>query len=122
MERAFSVIDQDRVDGVIVMSDWLFYNDRAHITELAAIARRPVIYPHRGYVEAGGLMSYGPNLEHNFVRAADYVDRILKGANPRDLAIEQPSQYELVINRNTARTLGISLPPELLKKANRVIG
>jgi putative ABC transport system substrate-binding protein len=121
-ESAFAAIGLDRVDGVIVMGDSVFYTDRAHITELAASAQRPAIYPHRGYVEAGGLMSYGPNLEHNFVRAADYVDRILKGANPRELSIEQHSKHELYVNRNTARVLGLSLPPDLLKKADRVIG
>jgi putative ABC transport system substrate-binding protein len=90
--------------------------------ELLEASRRPAIYPLRGYVEAGGLMSYGPRLEHNLVRAAAYVDKLLKGANPATLPIEAPSKYEIAINRNTARTLGLTIPEDLLKKADRVIG
>jgi ABC-type uncharacterized transport system substrate-binding protein len=121
MDRAFHG-GKDEADGVVVMSDALFYTGRKQIVELAETSRRPVIYPLRGYVEAGGLMSYGPKLEDNFLRAATYVDNLLKGANPATMAIEAPAKYELVINRNTALALGLAIPDELLKKADRVIG
>jgi putative ABC transport system substrate-binding protein len=122
IERAFGGIDDGRVDGAIVMADGNFYTDRSHITELAYLARLPAIYTQRGYVEAGGLMSYGPNPEHCFYRAASFVDKILKGASPRDLPIEQPTKYELTINRVVVRSLGLTLPPDLLKRADRLIG
>ena len=107
---------------MIVMSDSLFVSERLHIVELAAAAARPVIYPRRSYVEAGGLMSYGPDFDQTFRRAAAYVDRIFKGANPRDLLIESAARYELVVNRATATNLGLQLPPAFLKKADKVIG
>jgi putative ABC transport system substrate-binding protein len=109
-------------DGVIMTSDTLFYSERMRLAELAASARLPVIYPQRAYVEVGGLMSYGPSPEQAYRRVAIYVDRIIKGASPRDMAIEPPNRYELVINRATARSLRLTLPPELLKKADKVIG
>ncbi|MGZ5081429.1 MAG: ABC transporter substrate-binding protein [Usitatibacter sp.] len=121
IERAF-LGGNERVDGVVVMSDAMFYTERKRIVELAEASRRPVIYPLRGYVEAGGLMSYGPKLEPNFLRAATYVDNVLKGANPAGMAIEAPAKYELVINRRAALALGLAIPDELLKKADRLIG
>jgi putative ABC transport system substrate-binding protein len=121
VDRAFQG-GKGQVDGVVVMSDSLFYTERKQIVELADTSRRPVIYPLRGYVEVGGLMSYGPRLEHNFARVAAYVDNLLKGADPATMAIETPSKYELVINRNTARRLGLAIPEDLMKKADRVIG
>jgi ABC-type uncharacterized transport system substrate-binding protein len=109
------------VDSMIVMNDSLFYNERATIIEAAATARRPVIYPSRDYVEAGGLMSYGPHIEANFRRAAEYVDRVIKGAKPAEMAFEQSSRFELAINRATVKTLGLQIPT-LLKRADRLIG
>ncbi|MGZ5047190.1 MAG: ABC transporter substrate-binding protein [Usitatibacter sp.] len=109
-------------DGIVVMYDSLFYNNRIRVVELARDTRRPVIYPQRGYVEAGGLMSYGPQLEQSYRRVASYVSRILKGARPADLPIEPPAKLELVINRTAARGLGVQLPPSFLKKADKIIG
>jgi putative tryptophan/tyrosine transport system substrate-binding protein len=109
-------------DGAIVTSDVLFYSERMRLAELASGARLPAIYPQRAYVEVGGLMSYGPSPEQAYRRIAIYVDRIIKGASPRDMAIEPPNRYELVINRATARSLRLTLAPDLLKKADKVIG
>src|SRR5829696_4005944 len=91
------------------------------IAELAAAARLPAIYGYRDHVEAGGLISYGPKLEENYRRAATYVDKILKGARPSDLPIEQPTKIELVINLNTAKALGLDVPQSLLTRADEVI-
>jgi putative ABC transport system substrate-binding protein len=122
LETAFPATGQDVFDGMVVMYDSLFYSQRLRVVELARDTRRPAVYPQRGYVEAGGLMSYGPHLEENYRRAASYVDRILKGARPRDMAIEPPAHFELVINRAAARGLGVKLPADFLAKADRIIG
>jgi putative tryptophan/tyrosine transport system substrate-binding protein len=122
LETAFPATGEDVFDGLVVMYDTMLYSQRIRVVELARDTRRPVIYPQRAYVEAGGLMSYGPQIEQNYRRAASYVDRILKGAQPRDMAIEPPVRFELVINRSAARGLGVQLPPDFLKKADRIIG
>lgn len=122
LDREFPAPGQDFADGLIVMNDPMLYNERIRIVELARDARRPVIYPHRGYAEEGGLMSYGPNPELEMRHAAAYVDRILKGAHPRDMAIQPPAKLELVVNRTAARGMGLHLPAEFLKKADRIIG
>jgi putative ABC transport system substrate-binding protein len=88
---------------------------------LALTARLPTIYPQRGYLEAGGLMSYGPNFLDLNRRAADLVDKILRGANPADLPVEQPTKFELVINLITAKALGLEVPPTLLARADELI-
>jgi putative ABC transport system substrate-binding protein len=108
--------------AMMVTSDAAFYDERRSIAELAMMNRIPVIYPQRGYVDAGGLMSYGYNAEQGFARAADFVDRLLKGAKPADLPLEWPSKGELVINRYAAANLGLAIPPEVLKRADRVVG
>jgi putative ABC transport system substrate-binding protein len=120
MERAFTRA-RDDTEGVLVMNDPDYYTLRREVTEQALSSRRPTIYPLRGFVEAGGLLSWGPNVEANFARTAWYVDRLLKGAKPSELPIETPSRFELVANRATARLLGISLPPDILRQAS-VIG
>jgi putative ABC transport system substrate-binding protein len=88
---------------------------------MASKSRLPGIYPHRGFVEAGGLMSYSPNMADLFRRAASYVDKILKGANPADLPVERPTKFELVINLKTARELELKIPPQVLMWADEVI-
>jgi putative ABC transport system substrate-binding protein len=103
------------------MNDPIFYTERQTIAEGAARLRQPAIYPLRGFVEAGGLMSFGPNPEASFIRAATFVDRILKGARPAELAIEPAPRVELVLNRDAARPVGATFPPDLLKQAATVI-
>jgi putative ABC transport system substrate-binding protein len=122
IERAFPARPRADAEGLLVMNDGFFYSERRFIAELAARARRVAVYPLRGYVEAGGLMSFGPNLEANFRRAAHIVDRILKGERASDIAIEPPARLELVLNRDSAGAMKVSFPPELLKEAASVVG
>jgi putative ABC transport system substrate-binding protein len=106
---------------LLFIADGMYFTERARIVDLAASYRLPAVYPEREYVEAGGLMSYGPNLSNNFRRAAAYVDKILKGAKAADLAVEQPTKFELVINLKTAKALGLTIPQSLLVRADEVI-
>jgi putative ABC transport system substrate-binding protein len=108
--------------ALLVMSDAALYDERRNIAELAMVNRIPAMYPQRGYVEVGGLMSYGQNIEAGFARAAEFVDRILKGAKPADLPLELPAKIEFTINRYTAANLGLAIPAEVLKRADRVVG
>jgi len=117
IEEVFHTPAGDGPDGVIVTGDTLFYNERRTIAEMAARAGRPAVYPVRGYVEAGGLMSWGPNPEANFARAATFVDKILHGAKPADLPVEPPAKVELVVSFGALRDLGLSLPAELERQA-----
>jgi putative ABC transport system substrate-binding protein len=117
IERTFQEPASDGPSGLIVTSDTLFYNERRTIAEMAARAGRPAVYPRRGYVEAGGLISWGPNPEANFARAAAFVDKIIRGAKPADLSLEPPAKLELVVNRNAMQNLGLSLPAELERQA-----
>lgn len=117
-----SAFRKERAAGLVVMSDAMFYDERSRIVKRVAAARRAAIYPDPAYVAAGGLMSYGADIEANFVRAASYVDRILRGAAPGDLPVEEPKEYRLVINRRTARAMGIAIPDAMLKEARTVIG
>ena len=120
-DRAFQTIVDKGVGAAIILDDALFYNERTSIVELAAQRQMPAIYGHRGYVEAGGLLSYGPNFTELFRRAAIVVDKILKGIKPGELPVEQPTQFALVINLKTAQALGLTLPPMLLFQADEVI-
>jgi putative ABC transport system substrate-binding protein len=121
IERAFSVMARERAGAVIVAIDAFFIQQGRQIADLAAKHRLPSMSGSREYVEAGGLMSYGQNLADNYRRAATYVDKILKGAKPGDLPVEQPTTFELFINRRTAKAIGLAIPQELLLRADRVI-
>jgi len=118
---AFSAMTRERIDAIVVVNSPLVYLERKRIAELALKHRMPAIYGGAEYVDAGGLLAYGPSYPELFRRAAIYVDKVLKGANPADLPIEQPNTFELVINANTARALGLVIPPSILARANRVI-
>jgi putative ABC transport system substrate-binding protein len=109
------------VSGAVVIPSGLFYNYRQDIVALVYEARLPAIYPEREYADDGGLMSYGANVADNFRRAAGYVDRILKGAKPGDLPIQEPVKFDLVVNLKTAKALGLTIPPAILTRADEVI-
>jgi putative ABC transport system substrate-binding protein len=119
---AFAAMQKSRPDALVVASSPLFYAFRTQLVESAAKQQLPTIYHQSGFVlEAGGLMSYGPDFRDLFRRSATYVDKILKGARPGDLPIEQPTKFELVVNRKAARTLGLTIPQPVLLRADRVI-
>jgi putative ABC transport system substrate-binding protein len=120
-DRAFSDMTRARADAVIVQSTNVFFIERRRLVDLAAKNRLPAMYLTREFVDAGGLMSYGPNVPDLFRRAATYVDKILKGATPGDLPVEQPTKFELVINLKAAKALGLTIPPSLLQRADEVI-
>jgi putative ABC transport system substrate-binding protein len=120
-DEAFVTMTRERLDGLIVLSGPLLFRHRARILELVAQSRLPTIYSLREYVDAGGLMAYGNSLPDMFRRAATYVDKILKGAKPADLPVEQPMKFELVINLKAAQALGLTIPPTLLFQADEVI-
>ena len=120
-DRVFSNISTARADAVTMLGSAMFFSERRRFVDLAAKNRLPVVYPQREFVEAGGLMSYGPDIADLFRRAATYTDKILKGAKPADLPVEQPTKFELVINLKTAKALGLTIPPSLLLRADQVI-
>jgi putative ABC transport system substrate-binding protein len=120
-ERAFAAMARERAGAVTVLVDAMFFSQRRRIVDLAARGRLPAIYQRREFAEDGGLMAYGPSLDDLFRRAATVVEKILKGAKPADLPVEQPTKYELVINRRTAKALGIAMPPSILIRADHVI-
>ena len=117
---AFSAMTKDGVRGFVVLGGSIFFAERTRIAELAAQNRLPSIYVVRQFAEAGGLMAYGPSIRDSLRRAATYVDRILKGAKPGDLPIEQATKFDLVINLKTAKALGLTIPPSLLGRADEV--
>jgi putative ABC transport system substrate-binding protein len=121
IDRADAVIARERVNALFPLSSPFFTTERQRLADLAARLRLPAIYEHREYVDAGGLMSYGPNFEEMFRQAAVYVDKILRGARPADLPVEQPTKFELVINEKTARALGVAIPASVLLRADEVI-
>jgi putative ABC transport system substrate-binding protein len=112
---------KDRADALYVCNDPFLNANASHINALVAAARLPTIFNFRENVEAGGLMSYGANVPELFRRAADLVDKILRGAKPGDIPVEQPTKFELVFNLKTAKALGIDIPPALLGRADQVI-
>jgi putative tryptophan/tyrosine transport system substrate-binding protein len=122
LDTAFATMTREGVDALIVVSDRALMDGLGGRTvDLAATHRLPAMYDWRELVVAGGLMSYGPSLPDMFRRAAYYVDRILKGAKPADLPVEQPTKFELVINLKAAKALGLTIPPALLFQADEVI-
>ncbi len=121
IDAAFTAMRSQRVGGVLVLRDALFLAERAQIAALAAKSRLPAVYGFREQAEAGGLMAYGASVPAMYRRAATYVDKILKGAKPADLPVEQPTKFELVINLKTAKALGLTIPPSLLQRADEVI-
>jgi putative tryptophan/tyrosine transport system substrate-binding protein len=120
-ESAFATMVANGIGAVNVLDDGMFYQERPRLAALAAQSQISAIYDNRGFVEAGGLLSYGPNLPALFRRATVYVDKILKGAKPADLPMEQPTAFELVINLKTAEALGLTIPPSLLIQATEVL-
>jgi putative ABC transport system substrate-binding protein len=118
---ALSAMTRERARAVFVIADPLFFPERQRIAELAIKHRLPSIHGPSEYVDAGGLVAYGPRYPDLFRRAAIYVDKIVKGAKPADLPIEQPTMFDLVINLKTAKTLGLTIPPSLLARADQVI-
>ena len=120
-ERAFSAIRQEHAQALYVVEGPVVWARRTRLLDLVSKARLPAIYGMREFLDHGGLMSYGPNFADRFHRAAVYVDKILKGAKPADLPIEQPTRFELVINVKTARTLGLTIPQSLLLRADEII-
>ena len=121
LSGAFTALTSERAGALLVLPDSMFVLQRAGIADLAAKRRVPVMYGLRGHVDAGGLAFYGASLRDSFRRAATYVDKIIKGAQPADLPIEQPTKFELVLNLKTARALGLTISPALLMRADQVL-
>ena len=121
IEKAFSAMVKEKAGAVIVARDGLFTQQARQIAELAAKHRLPTISGHWEFVEAGGLISYGQNNAEHYRRAAMFVDKIFKGVKPSDLPVEQPTKFEFVINRKTAKALGLTIPQSMLVSADKVI-
>ena len=120
MERPFAAISREKVGALIVLPSPMFLSERL-VVDLTTKNRLPAMFFLREFAEAGGLMSYGPNFPELWRRAATYVDKILKGAKPADLPVEQPTKFELVINMKTAKALGLTIAQTLLLRADQVI-
>jgi ABC-type uncharacterized transport system substrate-binding protein len=121
LERAFAMMAKDGVAALLVLPDGMFYINRARIADLALRGRLPSMFGSSEMAKAGGLMEYAPSSADNYRRAAIFVDKILRGAKPADLPVEQPTKFELVINLKTAKALGLTIPPSLLARADQVI-
>ena len=120
IETAFQTVG-GRADAVLVLQSPVFNRQRAQLADLAVKSRLPAMYAQPEYVESGGLMTYGPSMTDLFRRAATYVDKILKGAKPADLPVEQPIKFEFIINLKTAKQIGLTIPPNVLVRADKVI-
>jgi putative tryptophan/tyrosine transport system substrate-binding protein len=120
-DGAFSAMTRDRAGALVVLPDGIFQNERRRIAALAVKSRLPAMYAWREAVEDGGLMSYGASVPDIFRRAATYVDKILKGAKPAELPVEQPIKFEFVINLKAAKQIGLTIPPNVLARADKVI-
>jgi ABC-type uncharacterized transport system substrate-binding protein len=121
LEDAFQTMRRERADALLVLGDGMLLSQRARAVAFAAKHRLPAMYGNQDYMDAGGLMAYGPNIADMYRRAASYVDKILKGARPADLPVEQATKIELVINLKTAQALGLTIPASLLARADHVI-
>jgi putative ABC transport system substrate-binding protein len=121
IEHVFDAAPGERAAGLIVFDDPVLWSYRKQIVALAAKRRLPAMYGFREFVEEGGLMSYGPDRVDHYRRTALYVDKILRGAKPADLPVEQPTKFDLVINLKAAKALGLTIPPSLLGRADQVI-
>ncbi len=121
LDDVFARLTSQRIGALLVLPDSMFLLHRARVADLAAKRRVPAMYGLREHVSAGGLACYGASLRDSFRRAAIFVDKIIKGAHPRDLPIEQPSKFELVMNLKIAKVLGLTIPPSLLARADEVI-
>jgi putative ABC transport system substrate-binding protein len=121
IENAFRAARKERAGGVLILNSPVFPSHRPQIVDLATKNRLPAIYFSPAFVDGGGLMSYGVSTADLFRRAATYVDKILKGAKPADLPVEQPKKFEFVINLKTATQIGLTIPPNVLARADRVI-
>src|SRR5262249_43645858 len=121
LDRAVDEVSQAPVDGVFSLGGPTFFAQRARIVDLVTRHQLPASFAEKDYATAGGLLSYGPNVEDNFRRAATFADKILKGASPADLPIEQPTTFDFVINLKTAQDLGLTIPPSVLAEATEVI-
>jgi putative tryptophan/tyrosine transport system substrate-binding protein len=121
IETAFQAASKARVDAALVLAGAVFFSHRVRVADLAIKSRVPAVYQASEYVDAGGLMTYGVNINDLFRRAATYVDKILKGAKSADLPVEQPIKFEFVINLKTAKQIGLTIPPNVLARADRVI-
>jgi putative ABC transport system substrate-binding protein len=121
LQDGFTTLTRDRVQALLLFTDAILYSMRGRILEYAAKGRLPAMYWQREFADDGGLMSYGPFTNELFRRAATYVDKILKGTKPGDLPVEQPTKFDLVINLKTAKQIGLTIPPNVLARADKVI-
>jgi len=121
IEAGFRAASKERADAVLVLTSAILISQRKQIADLAVKSRLPAIYGQPQYVEDGGLLSYAPSYTDLFQRAATYVDKILKGAKPADLPVEQPTKFEFIINLKAAKQIGVTIPPAVLARADRVI-
>ena len=121
LESAFQTAKQKQVNAIMTMSTGPFFAERKRIVELAVKYRLPAIYPEKEFVDEGGLMSYGADFDDLYRRAAVYVDKILKGAKPADLPVQQATKFEFVINLKAAKQIGLTIPARVLERANQVI-
>jgi len=121
LDGAFATMTRERAGALLVLSDPMFWFNRTRIADLAATQRLPTMFAQREHAEAGGLMAYGANLSDALRQAATFVDKILKGAKPADLPVEQMTKFELVINLKTAKALGLTIPQSVLGRADEVI-
>jgi putative ABC transport system substrate-binding protein len=120
-ESAFASIREQRPDGILTLGEHLTTTMRKELANFALEERLPAVFPHRQFVEAGGLISYGANIPDLFRRAAGYVDKILKGDNPSGIPVQQPVKFELFVNLKTANVLGLTIPPWILVEADQII-